>query len=217
MFCFLLLNFCNYLRLTITSPRFSQVILFLQRSSIKAHSGDVITLETWWFWMTVEVCDTTEQQRGVLLCVRFMFGFCFTPYWTFVLLDDEIQASLSFIQPGWDCCSANTTGTPETQRSGVLNGDGLALMDLFVCLQKCIYCRNRCAGRRQACIQCSCGRCPTSFHVTCAHAAGVVMEPDDWPYVVSVTCHRHQSRISSAVSWTGATACTNWWSILLTV
>uniref|UniRef100_A0A8D3DKI9 Lysine-specific demethylase 4B n=1 Tax=Scophthalmus maximus TaxID=52904 RepID=A0A8D3DKI9_SCOMX len=64
---------------------------------------------------------------------------------------------------------------------------------------KCIYCRKRCAGRRQAgaCIQCSCGRCPTSFHVTCAHAAGVVMEPDDWPYVVSITCHRHQSRSSS--------------------
>uniref|UniRef100_A0A3Q3W3B0 [histone H3]-trimethyl-L-lysine(9) demethylase n=1 Tax=Mola mola TaxID=94237 RepID=A0A3Q3W3B0_MOLML len=49
-----------------------------------------------------------------------------------------------------------------------------------------------------ACIQCSCGRCPTSFHVTCAHAAGVTMEPDDWPYVVSITCHRHQSRSSSA-------------------
>ncbi|XP_032418375.1 lysine-specific demethylase 4C-like isoform X2 [Xiphophorus hellerii] len=65
---------------------------------------------------------------------------------------------------------------------------------------KCIYCRSRCAGKRQAgaCIQCSCGRCPTSFHVTCAHAAGVTMEPDDWPYVVSVTCHRHQSRSSSA-------------------
>ncbi|XP_061572025.1 lysine-specific demethylase 4C isoform X2 [Cololabis saira] len=65
---------------------------------------------------------------------------------------------------------------------------------------KCIYCRNRCAGKRQAgaCIQCSCGRCPTSFHVTCAHAAGVIMEPDDWPYVVSVTCHRHQSRSSAA-------------------
>uniref|UniRef100_A0A665T2D0 Lysine-specific demethylase 4B n=1 Tax=Echeneis naucrates TaxID=173247 RepID=A0A665T2D0_ECHNA len=61
---------------------------------------------------------------------------------------------------------------------------------------KCIYCRKRCAGKRQAgaCIQCSCGRCPTSFHVTCAHAAGVIMEPDDWPYVVSITCHRHQSR-----------------------
>uniref|UniRef100_A0A7N8XVV3 Lysine-specific demethylase 4B n=1 Tax=Mastacembelus armatus TaxID=205130 RepID=A0A7N8XVV3_9TELE len=65
---------------------------------------------------------------------------------------------------------------------------------------KCIYCRKRCMGKRQAgaCIQCSCGRCPTSFHVTCAHAAGVVMEPDDWPYVVSITCHRHQSRSSSA-------------------
>uniref|UniRef100_A0A8C6PIN6 Lysine-specific demethylase 4B n=1 Tax=Nothobranchius furzeri TaxID=105023 RepID=A0A8C6PIN6_NOTFU len=64
---------------------------------------------------------------------------------------------------------------------------------------KCIYCRNRSSVKRQAgaCIQCSCGRCPTSFHVTCAHAAGVVMEPDDWPYVVSVTCHRHQSRSSA--------------------
>uniref|UniRef100_A0A8C9Y343 Lysine-specific demethylase 4B n=1 Tax=Sander lucioperca TaxID=283035 RepID=A0A8C9Y343_SANLU len=68
---------------------------------------------------------------------------------------------------------------------------------------KCIYCRKRCSGKRQAgaCIQCSCGRCPTSFHVTCAHAAGVIMEPDDWPYVVSITCHRHQSRSSSAVSY----------------
>ncbi|XP_029604702.1 lysine-specific demethylase 4C-like isoform X7 [Salmo trutta] len=69
---------------------------------------------------------------------------------------------------------------------------------------KCIYCRKRSVRRGQggggACIQCSCGRCPTSFHVTCAHAAGVTMEPDDWPYVVSITCHRHQSRSSSAVS-----------------
>uniref|UniRef100_A0A8C7KI61 [histone H3]-trimethyl-L-lysine(9) demethylase n=1 Tax=Oncorhynchus kisutch TaxID=8019 RepID=A0A8C7KI61_ONCKI len=67
---------------------------------------------------------------------------------------------------------------------------------------KCIYCRKRCVRRGQggggACIQCSCGRCPTSFHVTCAHAAGVTMEPDEWPYVVSITCHRHQSRSSSA-------------------
>uniref|UniRef100_A0A674PNZ9 Lysine-specific demethylase 4B n=1 Tax=Takifugu rubripes TaxID=31033 RepID=A0A674PNZ9_TAKRU len=65
---------------------------------------------------------------------------------------------------------------------------------------RCIYCRKRCSGKRPsgACIQCSCGRCPTSFHVTCAHSAGVVMEPDDWPYVVSITCHRHQPRSSSA-------------------
>uniref|UniRef100_A0A8C7KI92 [histone H3]-trimethyl-L-lysine(9) demethylase n=1 Tax=Oncorhynchus kisutch TaxID=8019 RepID=A0A8C7KI92_ONCKI len=70
---------------------------------------------------------------------------------------------------------------------------------------KCIYCRKRCVRRGQggggACIQCSCGRCPTSFHVTCAHAAGVTMEPDEWPYVVSITCHRHQSRSSSAVTF----------------
>ncbi|TRY65355.1 hypothetical protein DNTS_005930 [Danionella cerebrum] len=63
---------------------------------------------------------------------------------------------------------------------------------------KCIYCRNRISRMSGACIQCSCGRCPTSFHVTCAHAAGVPMEPDDWPYVVFITCHRHQSRSSSA-------------------
>ncbi|XP_061883333.1 lysine-specific demethylase 4C isoform X2 [Entelurus aequoreus] len=64
---------------------------------------------------------------------------------------------------------------------------------------KCIYCRKRWAGKRQAgaCIQCSCGRCPTSFHVTCGHAAGVLMEPDDWPYVVSITCHRHLSHSPS--------------------
>uniref|UniRef100_A0A9L0SNG3 [histone H3]-trimethyl-L-lysine(9) demethylase n=1 Tax=Equus caballus TaxID=9796 RepID=A0A9L0SNG3_HORSE len=43
-----------------------------------------------------------------------------------------------------------------------------------------------------ACIQCSYGRCPASFHVTCAHAAGVLMEPDDWPYVVNITCFRHK-------------------------
>lgn len=82
-------------------------------------------------------------------------------------------------------------------------GEALVLIVFSgVCLQKCIYCRKRCVGRRKAgaCIQCSCGRCPTSFHVTCAHAAGVILEPDDWPYVVSITCHRHQLRSSSAVS-----------------
>ncbi|XP_029114666.1 lysine-specific demethylase 4C isoform X6 [Scleropages formosus] len=65
---------------------------------------------------------------------------------------------------------------------------------------KCIYCRKRVKKVSGACIQCSCGRCPTSFHVTCAHAAGVTMEPDDWPYVVFITCHRHQSRSSSTKS-----------------
>nr|XP_023685451.1 lysine-specific demethylase 4C-like isoform X2 [Paramormyrops kingsleyae] len=65
---------------------------------------------------------------------------------------------------------------------------------------KCVYCRKRVKKVSGACIQCSCGRCPTSFHVTCAHAAGVTMEPDDWPYVVFITCHRHQVRSSLARS-----------------
>ncbi|XP_066576461.1 lysine-specific demethylase 4C isoform X2 [Amia ocellicauda] len=65
---------------------------------------------------------------------------------------------------------------------------------------KCVYCRKRIKKVSGACIQCSCGRCPTSFHVTCAHAAGVTMEPDDWPYVVFITCHRHQTRSSSTKS-----------------
>ncbi|XP_068091473.1 lysine-specific demethylase 4C isoform X2 [Hyperolius riggenbachi] len=56
---------------------------------------------------------------------------------------------------------------------------------------KCVFCRQRVKNTQGACIQCSYGRCPTSFHVTCAHAAGVVMEPDDWPFVVYITCFRH--------------------------
>ncbi|XP_065386647.1 lysine-specific demethylase 4C isoform X3 [Macaca fascicularis] len=57
---------------------------------------------------------------------------------------------------------------------------------------KCIFCRHRVKRVSGACIQCSYGRCPASFHVTCAHAAGVLMEPDDWPYVVNITCFRHK-------------------------
>ncbi|XP_032062117.1 lysine-specific demethylase 4C isoform X2 [Aythya fuligula] len=57
---------------------------------------------------------------------------------------------------------------------------------------KCIFCRQRVKKTSGACIQCSYGRCPASFHVTCAHAAGVLMEPDDWPYVVYITCCRHK-------------------------
>nr|XP_045005346.1 lysine-specific demethylase 4C isoform X1 [Jaculus jaculus] len=62
---------------------------------------------------------------------------------------------------------------------------------------KCIFCRHRVKKISGACIQCSYGRCPASFHVTCAHAAGVLMEPDDWPYVVNITCFRH--KVSSNV------------------
>ncbi|XP_034561294.1 lysine-specific demethylase 4B [Notolabrus celidotus] len=58
---------------------------------------------------------------------------------------------------------------------------------------KCVFCHSNNADQnRGACIQCSNGNCATSFHVTCAQIAGVVMKPADWPYVVSVTCHRHK-------------------------
>ncbi|XP_074524265.1 lysine-specific demethylase 4B isoform X2 [Halichoeres trimaculatus] len=58
---------------------------------------------------------------------------------------------------------------------------------------KCVFCHSKNANQnRGACIQCSYGNCATSFHVTCAQIAGVVMKPADWPYVVSVTCHKHK-------------------------
>ncbi|XP_068445820.1 lysine-specific demethylase 4B isoform X2 [Clinocottus analis] len=58
---------------------------------------------------------------------------------------------------------------------------------------KCIFCHGKTANRNQgACIQCSYENCATSFHVTCAQIAGIVMTPADWPYVVSVTCHKHK-------------------------
>ncbi|XP_075060935.1 lysine-specific demethylase 4B-like isoform X2 [Mixophyes fleayi] len=58
---------------------------------------------------------------------------------------------------------------------------------------KCVYCRRKIRKEVGACVQCSVDRCSTSFHVTCAHLAGISMEPDDWPYVVSVTCFKHKA------------------------
>ncbi|XP_072918919.1 lysine-specific demethylase 4A-like [Hemitrygon akajei] len=58
---------------------------------------------------------------------------------------------------------------------------------------KCFYCKKRMKKTGGCCVQCSHGRCPTSFHVTCAYAAGVIMQPDDWPYVVFITCCRHKT------------------------
>nr|XP_056723611.1 lysine-specific demethylase 4B [Euleptes europaea] len=58
---------------------------------------------------------------------------------------------------------------------------------------RCVYCRKRMKKVSGACIQCSYEHCSTSFHVTCAHTAGVPIEPDDWPYVVSITCFKHKA------------------------
>ncbi|KAG1946267.1 lysine-specific demethylase 4B [Pimephales promelas] len=57
---------------------------------------------------------------------------------------------------------------------------------------KCVYCHKTTKQNFGACIQCSSDNCSTSFHVTCALLAGVTMKPADWPYVVSVTCHKHK-------------------------
>ncbi|XP_078114878.1 lysine-specific demethylase 4B isoform X2 [Sander vitreus] len=60
---------------------------------------------------------------------------------------------------------------------------------------KCVFCHGKTANQNHgACIQCSFENCATSFHVTCAQIAGVVMTPADWPYVVSVTCQKHKSK-----------------------
>uniref|UniRef100_A0A8D0UZU0 Lysine-specific demethylase 4A n=1 Tax=Sus scrofa TaxID=9823 RepID=A0A8D0UZU0_PIG len=57
---------------------------------------------------------------------------------------------------------------------------------------KCVFCKKRRKRAAGCCVQCSHGRCPTAFHVSCAQAAGVMMQPDDWPFVVFITCFRHK-------------------------
>ncbi|BFZ16512.1 hypothetical protein BsWGS_19551 [Bradybaena similaris] len=52
---------------------------------------------------------------------------------------------------------------------------------------------------RTACVQCSVGKCMTSFHVTCAYQAGVKFEVSDWPIPVYFTCLKHLSRGSSRI------------------
>uniref|UniRef100_A0A7N8WQD6 [histone H3]-trimethyl-L-lysine(9) demethylase n=1 Tax=Mastacembelus armatus TaxID=205130 RepID=A0A7N8WQD6_9TELE len=59
---------------------------------------------------------------------------------------------------------------------------------------KCVYCRKRIKREvTGCCVQCSHGRCSTAFHPTCAQAAGILMHPDDWPFIVFITCHRHRA------------------------
>ncbi|XP_072246300.1 lysine-specific demethylase 4A isoform X2 [Leuresthes tenuis] len=57
---------------------------------------------------------------------------------------------------------------------------------------KCYYCKKQMKKAFGCCVQCSHGRCPTAYHPTCAQAAGVLMQPDEWPFVVHITCCRHK-------------------------
>lgn len=61
------------------------------------------------------------------------------------------------------------------------------------CKLKCVYCRRKIRKEVGACVQCSVNRCSTSFHVTCAHSAGISVEPDDWPYAMSIKCFKHKA------------------------
>jgi hypothetical protein len=68
----------------------------------------------------------------------------------------------------------------------------LESLGFFLSMQKCVFCKKRRKRNAGCCVQCSHGRCPTAFHVSCAQAAGVMMQPDDWPFVVFITCFRHK-------------------------
>ncbi|XP_054764398.2 lysine-specific demethylase 4A-like isoform X1 [Lytechinus pictus] len=66
---------------------------------------------------------------------------------------------------------------------------------------KCFFCRSfiKYSPKFGSCIQCSVGKCAISFHVTCANAAGVIMEPGVWPCAVFATCIRHPVNVKD---WT---------------
>uniref|UniRef100_A0A672YT35 [histone H3]-trimethyl-L-lysine(9) demethylase n=1 Tax=Sphaeramia orbicularis TaxID=375764 RepID=A0A672YT35_9TELE len=68
---------------------------------------------------------------------------------------------------------------------------------------KCAYCRKRMKREvKGCCVQCSHGRCSTAFHPTCAQAAGILMHPDDWPFIVFITFHiEHSIQINKAQSF----------------
>lgn len=58
---------------------------------------------------------------------------------------------------------------------------------------KCCFCSPKVKqnGKSGSCAQCSSGRCTLSFHITCAHAAGVMFETSDWPFPIYITCQKH--------------------------
>ena len=74
-------------------------------------------------------------------------------------------------------------------------------------------------NKHGVCVQCCLGRCTTSYHVTCAKAAGIQFEIDEWPLPVYSSCAKHQnqppphhqshSNAASAASAAGTSAGTN--------
>ncbi|XP_061191463.1 lysine-specific demethylase 4A-like [Saccostrea echinata] len=58
---------------------------------------------------------------------------------------------------------------------------------------KCYYCNplHNSDKTTGVSVLCSVGKCSSSFHVTCAYAAGVLFETSDWPFPVYTTCNKH--------------------------
>lgn len=58
---------------------------------------------------------------------------------------------------------------------------------------KCYYCNplHNSDKTTGVSVLCSVGKCTSSFHVTCAYAAGVLFETSDWPFPVYTTCNKH--------------------------
>ncbi|XP_016104953.1 lysine-specific demethylase 4A-like [Sinocyclocheilus grahami] len=97
------------------------------------------------------------------------------------------------------CFTSSSEGhlsTPNVEEDGTSQ-----LVSCSVCsvrvhtTEKCQFCRKWVKKSTGCCVQCSHGRCSTSFHPSCAQAAGVQMHPDDWPFVVYFTCWRHKGGI----------------------
>ena len=81
-------------------------------------------------------------------------------------------------------------------RKSEKNGPGLLYIFLKnFSFQKCYFCSPKVKqnGKSGSCAQCSSGRCTLSFHITCAHAAGVMFETSDWPFPIYITCQKHSS------------------------
>lgn len=59
---------------------------------------------------------------------------------------------------------------------------------------KCYYCHKLSpnnSGPRGICVKCSVKKCSTAFHITCAHAAGIVFERSMLPPIVEIKCKYH--------------------------
>lgn len=152
--------------------------------AISVHMASLIVVPQW--LCTKRCCDTIAVPPAPSSVLQGVWGLS---------IMEEIPRrdglSLDVIKPQPHPVRSSPVSPPLTCSGRFLSG--FAGNPALYPRQKCVYCRKRMKRVSGACIQCSYEHCSTSFHVTCAHAAGVLMEPDDWPYVVSITCLKHRA------------------------